>query len=114
VCAAFCACDIFVLPSRYGENFGIAAIEAMAAGKPVVVSNRGGLPALVTSGENGLVVPAESPETLREALQKLFASEDLRQGLGRQGRKLVAASYTWQKVGEAYFSLFAEAQASRR
>jgi|GEM_PF-2554802 len=114
VCAAFRACDIFVLPSRYGENFGIAAIEAMAASRPVIVSDRGGLPALVTSGQNGLVVPAESPEALGEALQRLIASEDLRQAFGRQGRKLVEAGYTWEKVGEAYFSLFAEAQASRK
>lgn len=109
VCAAFRACDLFVLPSRYGENFGIAAVEAMAAGKPVVASDRGGLPAVVGHGETGLLFPGESVEGLRQALVKLIGSAPLRRSYGEAGRKKVEASFTWERVISRYLDLFARA-----
>jgi glycosyltransferase involved in cell wall biosynthesis len=113
VCGAFRACDIFVLPSRYGENFGIVAIEAMAAAKPVVVSDCGGLPTLVAEGENGLLFPAGAADRLQGALQQLLNSPDSRQALGAAGRKKVEAGYTWDKVAQAYLDLFAFANHRR-
>jgi glycosyltransferase involved in cell wall biosynthesis len=113
VCGAFRACDIFVLPSRYGENFGIVAIEAMAAAKPVVVSDCGGLPTLVTEGENGLLFPAGAADKLQAALQQLLSSSELRGALGAAGRKKVEAGYTWDKVAQAYLDLFAFANSRR-
>jgi glycosyltransferase involved in cell wall biosynthesis len=114
VCGAFRACDIFVLPSRYGENFGIVAIEAMAAGKPVVVSDCGGLPTLVTPGENGLLFPAGETGALQASLAKLLAAPDMRTTLGAAGRKKVEAGYTWDKVSQSYLELFALADSHRR
>jgi len=109
VCAAFRACHIFILPSRFGENFGIVAIEAMAAGKPVVASDCGGLPTIVRQGENGLIFPAQSVAGLKDALSRLMASEKLRQTYGEAGRKMVQAAYTWESVAQAYLALFTTA-----
>jgi glycosyltransferase involved in cell wall biosynthesis len=113
VCGAFRACDIFVLPSRYGENFGIVAIEAMAAGKPVVVSDCGGLPTLVTQGENGLLFPAGETGLLQTSLAKLLASPEMRRSLGAAGRKKAETGYTWEKVAQSYLELFAFADSRR-
>ncbi|HOQ27764.1 MAG TPA: glycosyltransferase family 4 protein, partial [Armatimonadota bacterium] len=89
------------------ENFGIAAVEAMAARKPILVSDRGGLPSLAESGRNGLVFTAESVESLADALARLAASEELRRQLGEAGRAAVEARYTWDHVARAYLDLFA-------
>jgi glycosyltransferase involved in cell wall biosynthesis len=109
VCAAFRACNVFILPSRFGENFGIAAIEAMAARKPVVVSDCGGPPTLVKQGENGIIFPVESVEGLVESLNYLTGSEALRRSLGEAGRNMVESAYTWERVADEYLSLFAAA-----
>ncbi|NIM05753.1 MAG: glycosyltransferase [Armatimonadetes bacterium] len=109
VCAAFRACDIFVLPSKRGENFGMAAIEAMAAGRPVVVSDCGGLPTLVKQGKNGLIFPRGSVEDLTEALKFLAGSQPARQSFGEAGRKIVESDYTWEIVAQKYLGLFSSA-----
>ena len=109
VCAAFRACDLFVLPSRYGENFGIAAIEAMAAAAPVIVSSSGGLPSLVKNGENGFIFESESVDSLSSALYQLSSTgqaERMRRAFGQAGRRVVESAYTWERVTEEYVSLF--------
>lgn len=76
--------DAFVLPSRGpGETWGLAVNEAMACGRPVVVSDRVGCaPDLVDSGETGFVVPADDTEALGRVLKTLADDEDLRQSMG--------------------------------
>ena len=109
VCAAFRACDLFVLPSRFGENFGIAAIEAMAARKPVIVSDSGGLPSLVRAEENGLIFSSESVEGLTEALNYLAGAASPRQSYGEAGRRMMESAYTWERVVKEYLALFTAA-----
>ena len=66
----YAACDAVIMPSRW-EAFGLAAVEAMKYGKPVIVSNRGALPELVTSGKNGYIFDFDHPETLVDLLNYL-------------------------------------------
>jgi glycosyltransferase involved in cell wall biosynthesis len=106
LCAAFRACDIFSLPSRYGENFGIVAIEAMAAGKPVIASDCGGLPLLVQNGHNGILFAREAVAELAEALARLANAPELRTSMGQAGRALVENNYTWDQVAKTYLDLF--------
>jgi glycosyltransferase involved in cell wall biosynthesis len=106
VCGVFRACDIFIIPSRFGENFGIVAIEAMAAGKPVIASDCGGLPTLIKNEKNGLSFPVECVGALNNAIIRLTSSEELRQTLGAAGRKMVEAEYTWEHVAQEYLRLF--------
>jgi N-acetyl-alpha-D-glucosaminyl L-malate synthase BshA len=71
-------CDVFLLPSA-SESFGLAALEAMSAGLPVVASRVGGLPEVVAHGETGLLTEVGSIESIRDAvLQILTDSERLR------------------------------------
>ena len=67
--------DVFVLASHY-EPLGIAAMEAMAAGLPVVATNVGGLPELVKPQQNGVLVPPRSPHALAQALIDVLTSKN--------------------------------------
>jgi glycosyltransferase involved in cell wall biosynthesis len=93
--AAVVAC-----PSRR-EGFGVACLEAMAHGRPVVATRVGGLRDLVVDGETGLVVPPRDPEALRLALERLLADPSLRRRLGSAGRRRAKEGFSWDVVTEA-------------
>jgi L-malate glycosyltransferase len=97
--------DAFVLPSRQ-EGLGIAVMEAMAAGLPVVASRVGGLPEIVVEGETGLLVPAGDADALARALRRLAADRARMPLLGEQGRRRVLqrfSSTTMAAAVEAYY-----------
>ena len=87
--------DIYVMPSR-SESFGVVALEAAAAGLPVVASRVGGIPEAVADGETGLLVPSDDASALAEALARLARDPRLRQELGDTGRRRVSAEFDWQ------------------
>jgi len=93
--AAVVAC-----PSRR-EGFGVACLEAMAHGRPVVATDVGGLRDLVVDGETGLVVPARDPAALRAALDRLLADPALRRRLGSAGRRRAQERFSWDVVTQA-------------
>ena len=80
------ASDLFVLPSRF-EFFPFATLEALQAGLPCVVTDVGGNRDAVTSGENGLVVPAGRPDLLAEALRSLASDPDRRAAMSTVARE---------------------------
>src|SRR5207245_5777728 len=84
--------DVFALPSRE-EAFGIAALEAMAAGRPVVATRVGGLPELIEDGLTGLLVPPDDPAALAAALARLAADPALRARMGQAARERAAACF---------------------
>lgn len=90
--AALTCADMFVLPS-YSENFGIAAVEAMAAGLPVVVSDQVGIHDQVSAHGAGVVVPLDR-DALASALRAVLNDEQLRHEMGRRGRELVAEYFS--------------------
>ena len=90
--AAVVAC-----PSRR-EGFGVACLEAMAHGRPVVATGVGGLRDLVVDGETGLVVPPRDPAALRAALEALLADPVLRHRLGSAGRRRAQERFSWDVV----------------
>jgi glycosyltransferase involved in cell wall biosynthesis len=71
-----------VAPSIWPEPFGLVALEAAAAGKPIVATATGGLRDIVVDGETGLLVPPEDREALAAALQRLISDAGLRERLG--------------------------------
>lgn len=85
------ASDVVIVPSHWEEAFGLAVVEGMAAGKPVVVSRSGAMPAIV--GDAGMVVPKRDPAALAGAVTRLLDDELLRERLGRLGRARAVARY---------------------
>jgi len=86
-----------VAPSVLPESFGIVALEAAAAGKPVIASDIGGLPDVVIDGETGLLVPPGDVAALREGLERLAGDAALRERLGQAGARR-AASFSPEAV----------------
>lgn len=101
--AAVVAC-----PSRR-EGFGVACLEAMAHGRPVVVSAVGGLLDLVVDGETGILVPPRDSAALRLALKHLLADAELRRRLGAAGRQRARERFSWDAVTDATLAAYAEA-----
>lgn len=79
--------DIFVLCSRR-EGLSLAMTEAMAAGKPVVVTPVGGMAEAIEPGRNGFLVPPEDPDALAEKLCHLLANPDTARRMGQTGREM--------------------------
>jgi glycosyltransferase involved in cell wall biosynthesis len=92
--------DIFVLPSLF-EGLGVAALEAMAAARPVVASAVGGLKQLVVDGETGLLVPRGDSGSLARALEKLVQDADLIRSLGERGRARLREHFTMDGMARA-------------
>lgn len=99
------AADIAVLPSRQ-EGMGVAALEAMAAGRPVVASAVGGLRYAVVHERTGLLVPPEDPSALALALVRLIRDPELRQRLGAQGPQRITEGFLPEQMVEAYEKLY--------
>jgi glycosyltransferase involved in cell wall biosynthesis len=90
--------DIFVMPSiGQGEIFGVAAVEAMATGLPVVASRVGGLPEVVDDGRTGILVEPESVDALKKGIEFYILSAELRLKHGQQGRQKVEKQYDWRQ-----------------
>jgi glycosyltransferase involved in cell wall biosynthesis len=79
-----------VAPSQWPEPFGLVALEAAAAGKPIVASDIGGLRDIVVDGETGFLVPPADRAALVEGMGKLIADEGLRERLGAAARRRAA------------------------
>lgn len=86
--------DIYVALSRF-ESFGVAVIEAGAAGLPVVVSEAGGLPEVVEDRVTGFVVPIDNYHAAAEAMEKLVYDANLRIKMGVAAAKHVESKYSW-------------------
>jgi glycosyltransferase involved in cell wall biosynthesis len=84
--------DIFVLPSL-GECFGIATIEAMATGLPVIQSNVGGVHDIIQAGVNGFIIEPKSLEALDKVLQALINNPAKRLAMGLAGRKIAETKF---------------------
>lgn len=96
--------DVFILFSEH-EGFGIALIEAMAAGRPVIVSNRGALPYIIKNKKNGIVVPYKDISRLKKNLELLFSDSKLRQKLGKLGKKFVK-KLDWDTITKMYEKVY--------
>jgi glycosyltransferase involved in cell wall biosynthesis len=86
----FRAADASVLPSAW-ENFPHTVVEALAVGCPVIATAVGGVPEVVTDGENGLLVPPRDADALAGAIRRFFADEPLRVRLSENAARSVEA-----------------------
>lgn len=101
--------DICAVPSIWDEPFGLVAIEAMAAARPVVAARVGGLQDIVHHGETGYLFARGDAEALAQCLNLLLDRPELRQRMGAQGRAVVERQYDWDVIiRERYLPLVEE------
>jgi len=102
--AAFFASDIFVL-SSYGENFGIAALEALACGVPVVLTKEVGLSFDVEEYSTGFIVKQDTLE-ISEAIEKLLSNYNLREAMSLRGKSLVRERFNSDIITDKVIDLY--------
>jgi glycosyltransferase involved in cell wall biosynthesis len=102
------AADVWVMPSL-SEGLPLALLEAMFAGKAIVASAVGGIPEVITSERDGLLVPPSDPPALASALGRLLASPALRATLGRAAKERAASHFSIAHMTDDYERLYAQA-----
>lgn len=109
--AVLAAASVFVLPS-YSENFGIAVLEAMAAGVPVAISDQVNLWREVERGGAGLVSPCDT-EAFTGLLEQLLGAPAAARRMGEAGRILARKKFTWPRIAAELEMLYADVAARR-
>ena len=102
------ACEVFVSPAVGQESFGIALVEAMAAGLPVVATDIPGYREVVSDGVEGLLVPPRDPEALAAGLVRVLTERELAKRLGEAGRER-ARTFDWPLVVDRVEELYLRA-----
>lgn len=97
--------DLFVLPSL-GEGISNTILEAMATGLPIIATDVGGNPELVTT-ENGVLVPAAQPGGLAQAMKRYLEQPALRHAHGTAGRAVIEERFSMQAMVQGYLDVYA-------
>jgi len=107
LCRLYNTCTAFVMPSL-DEGFGLPVIEAMACGRPVIVSSGNALEELV--GDAGLTVNPHEVEELAAAIDRIFSCEDLRRSLGERAIRR-ASEFSWETAARQVLEVFEQTRA---
>ncbi|MFN7675736.1 glycosyltransferase family 4 protein [Flavobacterium sp.] len=98
--------DIIVVPSTEAESFGLIALEAMLAKKPLIASNHGGLREIIIHNETGFLVEPSNETQLATAIQKLFNDKDLRNSFANNGYERAINEFSEEKYVSSFVKLF--------
>jgi len=108
IVCAFSACDFSLLLSK-ADNLPYVGIESLACGCPVLATDAGGIPELISPGVTGWLLPATcSAADLGAAMHAALASRECMQDMGRNARRVAEEKYAMEKFISAYSSLFSE------
>jgi glycosyltransferase involved in cell wall biosynthesis len=103
-----------VVPSEWYENAPMSVLEAFAYGKPVVASRIGGIPEMVSDGENGYLFTWGSREELRAKMEDLWSDRSGRRRMGQNARRLVETRYSQRRRIESLLNIYADPGLSDR
>ena len=95
--SAYKSCDVFVLPSLQ-EGLPTVLLEAMAAHKPIVSTNVGGVPFLIKDGFNGFMVNPRDPETLADKIALLLKNDNIYSSISENGYQTIMEKYRWDLI----------------
>jgi hypothetical protein len=110
---AYAMSDIVLYPTSGEEPFGLVPLEAMASGKPVIVTRSGGLIESVVDGVTGFVIPKEDDDMLAGRLTTLLNHRDLCEAMGQAGRRHVEEHFTRRRMAAEVADLYNDALANR-
>jgi len=102
--------NLFVLPSitinGQTEGLGVVLLEAMASGVPVIGSNTGGIPDIITDGVNGLLVPPGDPDALAAAIITILENPEMADKFTTEGLKTVKERFSWDKISDQFIEVY--------
>lgn len=108
----YAACDVFVFPAQI--TWGLAVVEAMAAGKPVIVSRNCGVSEIIQNDVNGIIVNHAAPQEIAKQAERLMNNPSLRRKLGEAAYEYVKSHLSWEKYSQQMESAFEKAIHSTR
>ncbi|MHA1410438.1 MAG: glycosyltransferase family 4 protein [Candidatus Odinarchaeia archaeon] len=97
--------EIVVIPSRK-EGLPTIALESMAIGKPIIATNVGGLPELITNKKTGILIPPHNERVLAEKIVTLIEKPSLRKQIGENAKRKIKENYDWSVVYPKYEKLY--------
>ncbi len=103
----YCALDVFVSAS-HTESFGLAIVEAMAAGAAVVATKTEGAQEIIENGETGLLVPVADPAALAESVSALLKDNELRERLSGAARESVSSRFCLERMVDETERIYSE------
>ena len=101
----YASSDVFLLTSKY-EGFGIANVEALGSGIPVVTYDTGAAGDFITQWENGYVVPENTPESLAESLSQILSDPERLHAMKKHARACVEKELNWARYASEHGELF--------
>jgi glycosyltransferase involved in cell wall biosynthesis len=110
IAAFMSACDAIAFPTQpeFGEGFGLAALEAMAAGRPVISSDTGPLPEIIVDEITGFVIPARSREGFSRAIARVGADAALRRRLGEAAAQRARDTFSLDAMVSKTIGVYSE------
>lgn len=96
---------IYIMPSHY-EGLPTVLLEAMSCGLPVVATAISGNLDLISSRENGILIPSKSPKKMANAISMLLDDDKMRNELGKNARKTIEERYTWDIIAEKFLTIY--------
>ncbi|MGA3292211.1 MAG: glycosyltransferase family 4 protein [Candidatus Microgenomates bacterium] len=93
----YSAADVFILPSRKGEGFPMAILEAMSAGLPVIATKSGGHTEIIKNGKTGFQVETQNPKQINLYIDTLFNNKELQNRISKNCRDVMIRKFTWEK-----------------
>jgi glycosyltransferase involved in cell wall biosynthesis len=99
------AMDIFIQPSYY-ECMPVTVLEAMSSGLPVIATRIGGIPEIVTEGQNGILMNNPEPEVIASAIGRLVNDQDMRNRYAVNNRALIEQKFSIKTMVQAYERFF--------
>jgi glycosyltransferase involved in cell wall biosynthesis len=106
------ACDAFVFPNE-NQTWALAVSEAMACGRPVVVSTGAAITEALTDHQTAFFVPPRDPEAIAAAIVRLVEDPALRRAIGERGRRYVNETMSWGRYARSMLAVFQESLAGQ-
>jgi len=98
--------EVCMYPSTTGEPFGLTMLESLSSGKPIIVTDSGGMPEIIQDGITGYVIPVKDFEVLASRIIQILSDERLKERLGYTGRQVVEKSFSKEAVTKSTLQIY--------